>query len=159
MTYPAITLTAKSTVHETLQTMKVRKIKRIPITNQENPYEIIGIVSQTVFTNAIRTSVLENTFRPYQVLVREHYKPIAGNLGFLMQFAGILMIAHALVATFLGENKSATGIYLAVVSTSIAGFLLNVYGEKSPPQSKAIIYCCCIRFCVTLFLAVCHICM
>ena len=53
-----------------------------------------------------------------------------------MQFAGILMIAPALIATFLGENKSATGIYLAVVSTSITGFLLNVYGEKSPLNLK-----------------------
>jgi trk system potassium uptake protein TrkH len=70
------------------------------------------------------------------VLVREHYKPIAGNLGFLMQFAGILMIAPALLATLLGENKSATGIYLAVVSMSISGFLLNTYGEKSPLNLK-----------------------
>jgi len=80
--------------------------------------------------------VLENTFRPYRVLVREHYKPIAGNLGFLMQFAGILMIVPALVATFLGENKSATAIYLAVVSTSIIGFILNTLGEKSPLNLK-----------------------
>jgi len=136
MTYPVITLTPKSTVHEALELMKVKKIKRIPIINQENPYEMLGIVTQTVLANAIRTSVLEQTFRPYRVLVREHYKPIAGNLGFLMQFAGILMIAPALIATFLGENKSATGIYLAVVSTSITGFILNVYGEKSPLNLK-----------------------
>ena len=136
MTYPVTTLTPKATVHDALETMKVKKIKRIPIINQENPYEILGIVTQTVLANAIRTSVLEQTFRPYRVLVREHSKPITGNLGFLMQFAGILMIAPALIATFLGENKSATGIYLAVVSTSITGFLLNVYGEKSPLNLK-----------------------
>lgn len=46
------------------------------------------------------------------------------------------MIAPALVATLLGEYKSATGIYLAVVSMSITGFLLNAYGEKSPLNLK-----------------------
>jgi trk system potassium uptake protein len=95
----------------------------------------VGIVPQVALSNAVRTSVLEGTFRPYRVLVREHYKPIAGNLGFLMQFAGILMIALALLATLLGENKSAAGIYLAVVSMSIAGFLLNTYG-KNPLNLK-----------------------
>lgn len=53
-----------------------------------------------------------------------------------MQFAGILMIAPALVATLLGEYKSATGIYLAVVSMSVTGFLLNTFGEKSPLNLK-----------------------
>ena len=136
MSYPAITLSAKSTVQEALEKMRIKKIKRVIIINQENPYEIIGIVTQATLANAIRTSVLERTFRPYRVLVREHYKPIAGNLGFLMQFAGVLMISPALVATFLGENKSASGIYLAVVATSITGFVLNTLGEKSPLNLK-----------------------
>lgn len=64
--------------------MRARVIKRVPITNLENQNTIIGIVTQVALANAIRTSVLERTFRPYRVLVREHYKPIAGNLGFLM---------------------------------------------------------------------------
>lgn len=116
--------------------MRIKKIKRIPITEPENQHKIIGIITQMTLANAIRTSVLERTFRPYRVLVREYYKPIAGNLGFLMQFAGILMISPVLVATFLGENKSATGIYLAVVSMPITGFLLNIYGEKNPLNLK-----------------------
>ncbi|MGN6349652.1 MAG: potassium transporter TrkG [Candidatus Nitrosocosmicus sp.] len=136
MSYPAVTLSTKATVHDALEIMRIRKIKRIPVTESENSQKIIGIVTQSTLANAIRTSVLERTFRPYRVLVREHYKPIAGNLGFLMQFAGILMIAPALVATFLGENKSATGIYLAVVATSITGFVLNTLGEKSPLNLK-----------------------
>jgi len=136
MSYPAITLSAKSTVQEALEIMRIKKIKRVLIINQDNPVEIIGIVTQATLANAIRTSVLERTFRPYRVLVREHYKPIAGNLGFLMQFAGVLMIVPALIATFLGENKSATGIYLAVVATSITGFVLNTLGEKSPLNLK-----------------------
>src|SRR6476646_6446480 len=136
MRYPAITISTKATVHDALEIMRVRKIKRIPITESENSQLIIGIVTQMALANAIRTSVLEQTFRPYKLLVREHYKPIAGNLGFLMQFAGVLMIVPALIATFLGENKSATGIYLAVVATSITRFVLNTIGEKSPLNLK-----------------------
>ena len=136
MTSPILTLSTKATVKDALEIMRVKAIKRIPITTSENQHTIVGIVTQVALANAIRTSVLERTFRPYRVLVREHYKPIAGNLGFLMQFAGILMIAPALLATLLGENKSATGIYLAVVPMSISGFLLNTYGEKSPLNLK-----------------------
>jgi hypothetical protein len=44
---------------------------------------IVGIVTQVAVANAVRTSVLKRTFRPIWVLVREWYKPIAGNLGFL----------------------------------------------------------------------------
>ncbi len=136
MTSPILTLPTKATVHDALEVMRVRAIKRVPITTSENQDSIVGIVTQVALANAIRTSVLERTFRPYRVLVREHYKPIVGNLGFLMQFAGILMIAPALVATLLGEYKSAAGIYLAVVTMSITGFLLNTYGEKSPLNLK-----------------------
>jgi trk system potassium uptake protein len=136
MSHPAVTLSTKATVKGALEIMRIKKIKRVLILNQDNPDEIMGILTQSTLANAIRTSVLERTFRPYRVLVREHYKPIAGNLGFLMQFAGVLMIAPALVATFLGENKSATGIYLAVVATSITGFILNTLGEKSPLNLK-----------------------
>lgn len=136
MSYPAITLSTKATVHDALEIMRIKKIKRVLIISQDNVDEIIGIVTQSTLANAIRASVLERTFRPYRVLVREHYKPIAGNLGFLMQFAGVLMIVPALIATFLGENKSATGIYLAVVATSITGFVLNTLGEKSPLNLK-----------------------
>ncbi len=66
MSYPAITLSAKSTVQEALEIMRIKKIKRVLIINQENPDEIIGIVTQATLANAIRTSVLERTFRPYQ---------------------------------------------------------------------------------------------
>jgi trk system potassium uptake protein len=136
MTSPILTLSTKATVKDALEIMRAKVIKRIPITTLENQHTIVGIVTQVALANAVRTSVLERTFRPYRVLVREHYKPIAGNLGFLMQFAGILMIAPALLATLLEENKSAAGIFLTVVSMLIAGFLLNTCGEKSPFNLK-----------------------
>ncbi|HSA75435.1 MAG TPA: potassium transporter TrkG, partial [Candidatus Nitrosocosmicus sp.] len=82
--------------------------------------------------NAIRTSVLERQFRSYRVVIRERYKPIWGNLGFILQFAGLLFIAPAIMATFLGEVQTATGIFLGITTMSVTGFILNAYGEKTP---------------------------
>jgi trk system potassium uptake protein len=65
-------------------------------------------------------------------MVIQGYKPIIGNLGFLMQFAGILMIVPAVLGAVLGETSSATGIFLSFVAMSFTGFVLNAYGEKTP---------------------------
>ena len=65
-------------------------------------------------------------------MVIQGYKPIIGNLGFLMQFAGILMIIPAVLGAVLGETSSATGIFLSFVAMSFTGFVLNAYGEKTP---------------------------
>jgi trk system potassium uptake protein TrkH len=80
----------------------------------------------------IRTSVLEKTFRPYRALVREHSKPIIGNLGFVLQFAGILMIVPAFVSTFMEQVTSATGIFFCCTCLLATGFGLNTYGERTP---------------------------
>ncbi len=63
--------------------MRFKIIKRIPFTTPENQNAIVGIVTQVTVANAVRTSVLKRTFRPYLVIVGERYKPIAGNIGFL----------------------------------------------------------------------------
>ena len=96
MSYPLITISAKATVEQALQSMRVNTIKHLPITSNEN---IIGIVTQESLAAVIRTAVLERTFRSYRISIRERYKPVLGNLGILMQFAGILMIVPALLGT------------------------------------------------------------
>jgi trk system potassium uptake protein TrkH len=113
--------------------MRINRIKRIPITDNGS---IVGLVTQHALANAIRASVIERTFRSYRSAIRERYKPVIGNLGFILQFAGILMIAPALLGTALGEGLPATGIYLSVVSLSSLGFVLNSYGEKRPLNLK-----------------------
>jgi trk system potassium uptake protein len=55
-----------------------------------------------------------------------------GNLGFVMQFAGILLLAPAFLATIVNEIETATGIFLGLTIMSAAGFVLNAYGEKAP---------------------------
>jgi trk system potassium uptake protein TrkH len=129
MSYPVITISAKATVKDALELMKVNAIKRIPVTDN---IRILGIITQESLANVIRTSVLEKTFRPYRTLVREHSKPIIGNLGFVLQFAGILMIVPAFISTFMGEVTSATGIFFCCTCLLATGFGLNAYGERTP---------------------------
>ncbi|HEX7207661.1 MAG TPA: potassium transporter TrkG [Nitrososphaeraceae archaeon] len=129
MSSPVISLSAKGTVRQALELMRVNAIKHIPVTDN---IKIFGIVTQEELANAIRTSVLERTFRSYRAVIRDHYKPVIGNLGFIMQFAGILLVAPAFLATILNETVSATGIFLGLTSMFAAGFALNAYGEKAP---------------------------
>ncbi|NNM02633.1 MAG: TrkH family potassium uptake protein, partial [Nitrosopumilus sp.] len=58
-------------------------------------------------------------------------KAVLGNLGFVLQFAGVLLLVPAIVATILEDTTSATGIYLTTVLLLVTGFFLNSYGEKS----------------------------
>ncbi|MGI8833518.1 MAG: CBS domain-containing protein, partial [Nitrososphaeraceae archaeon] len=126
---PLVTLSANGTVRQALELMRVNAIKHIPVTDN---ITILGLVTQEELANAIRTSVLEKAFRSYRSIVRYHYEPILGNLGFVMQFAGILLLAPAFLATILNETETATGIFLGLTIMSSAGFVLNAYGEKVP---------------------------
>jgi trk system potassium uptake protein TrkH len=133
MSSPIITLSSKATVRQALNIMRLNVIKRIPIIDDE---KVLGIITQEGLANAIRTSVLEKTFRSYRVIIREHYKPILANLGFLLQFAGILFIAPAILGMMLGETTSASGMFLAITVMFLTGFILNAYGEKTPLNLK-----------------------
>jgi len=133
MSSPIITISAKANVRQALELMRLNTIKRIPVTDN---IQILGIITQENLANAIRTSVLEQTFRPYRTIVREHYKPIFGNLGFILQFAGFLFIGPATLAALMGEAVSAVGIFLCVISMSVTGFVLNSYGERLPMNLK-----------------------
>lgn len=129
MSSPIITISAKANVREALELMRLNVIKRVPVTDNVH---ILGIVTQEGLANIIRTSVLEQTFRPYRTVIREHYKPIMSNLGFILQFAGFLLIVPAILASLMGEVASAVGIFLSVTSMSLTGFVLNSYGERMP---------------------------
>lgn len=129
MSYPVIIISSKGTVKDALELMRVNAIKRIIVTDSDR---ILGVITQESLANVIRTSVLEKTFRPYRALIREHSKPIIGNLGFVLQFAGILMIVPAFINTFMGEVTSATGIFFCCTCLLATGFGLNAYGERTP---------------------------
>ena len=139
MSSPIITISSSATVKQAIDLMRINKVKRLPVTTDKtgngNNNTIIGIVTQESLAYAVRSSVIERTFRPYRtfrITVVQGYKPIIANLGFVMQFAGILLIVPAVLGAVLGETRSATGIFLSFVAMSFTGFILNAYGEKTP---------------------------
>ena len=133
MSSPLITISPSETVRDALQVMKLNGIKRIPVRDSKG---ILGIVTQKALADAIRVSVLERTFRRYRTSIRERYKAVLANLGFVLQFAGILMIVPALVGTGLGETEPVAGIYLAIIGLFGTGFLFAAYGERAPLSLK-----------------------
>ncbi len=146
MSSPIITISSSATVKPAIDLMRKNRIKRLPVTvdkitekvshdDNNNNNKIIGIVTEESLASAVRGSVIERTFRPYRtyrIMVVLGYKPIIGNLGFLLQFAGILMIVPAVLGAVLGETSSAAGIFLSFAAMSLTGFVLNAYGEKTP---------------------------
>jgi trk system potassium uptake protein len=136
MTSPIITLPSSATVRQAIKTMRINKIKHLPVTDITNKEQIIGTVTQEYLAEAIRIAVIEKTFRGYRKVIREHYKPIFANVSIIMQFSGLLMIIPALLGTFLGEWKSSIGIYMAFVGMFLTGYIMNILGEKSPLNLK-----------------------
>jgi trk system potassium uptake protein TrkH len=138
MSSPIITISSSATVKQAIDLMRKNRIKRLPVTVDkigDNNNKIIGIVTQETLAYAVRGSVIERTFRPYRtyrIMVVQGYKPIIGNLGFLLQFAGIFMIVPAVLGAVLGETSSAAGIFLSFAAMSMTGFVLNAFGEKTP---------------------------
>ncbi len=134
MSSPMVTISANTPVREALQLMRVNAVKRVPI--RDNDANIIGLVTQKSLADAIRTSVIERTFRQYRSSVRDRYKPVLANLGFILQFAGILMVAPAFLGTLLGETGPVAAIYLTVVGLFGTGFVFSAFGEKGSLSLK-----------------------
>jgi trk system potassium uptake protein TrkH len=80
-----------------------------------------------MIANAIRNAVI---VKPRGV--RPGLKSVMGNLGFVLQFAGILIMIPALVSMYLNEAVVASSIFLMSVALLATGFFLNSYGEKAP---------------------------
>ncbi|HJT83079.1 MAG TPA: potassium transporter TrkG [Nitrososphaeraceae archaeon] len=147
MSSPIMLLNSTSSVKQAIELMRIYKIKRVPIIDSQHKHDlkIIGIVTQKSLAEMIRNSVIEKTFTSYRVTIKENYRPIFGNLGFILQFAGILMIVPAILGTSLKELESAAAIYLSVISISLTGYIMNTLGEKSPlnlKQSSIVVVSC-----------------
>ena len=124
MSQPLITLSDKSTLQEALHKMRDSNIRKLPIISKKN--QVVGILFQSTIANAIRDATA-TTPR----LLSPPIKAVLGNLGFVLQFAGVLLLVPAVVATLLEDTVTASGIYLTTVLLLVTGFFLNSYGEKS----------------------------
>ena len=124
MSTPLISIRGKTTLQEALHKMRDAKIRKLPVLSKKN--DVIGIIFQKTISNVIRdaTATAPHLFSP-------PVKAILGNLGFVLQFAGILLLVPAMLSTVLGDLTSAAGIYLTTVLLLVTGFFLNTYGEKA----------------------------
>ncbi len=124
MSTPLITINEKSTLQDALHKMRDNNIRKLPVLSKKN--QIVGIIFQATIANVIR-----NATATAPRLLSPPVKAILGNLGFVLQFAGVLLLVPAIVATVLEDTTTATGIYLSTVLLLVTGFFLNSYGEKS----------------------------
>src|SRR3989338_6607017 len=87
MSTPLITIREKTTLQEALHTMRDSKIRKLPVVSKKN--EVIGIIFQGTIANVIRdaTATAPHLFSP-------PVKAILGNLGFVLQFAGVLLLVQ-----------------------------------------------------------------
>ena len=124
MTTPLITINEKATLQDALHKMRDNNIRKLPVLSKKN--HVVGMIFQTTIANVIRDATATAPR-----LLSPPVKAVLGNLGFVLQFAGVLLLVPAMVATVLEETTTATGIYLTTVLLLVTGFFLNSYGEKS----------------------------
>lgn len=125
MSAPLITVGEKTTLQEALHIMRDNNIRKLPVLSKKNL--VVGMIQQTRIASIIR-----NASVMHPRLLSPPVKAILGNLGFVLQFAGVLLLVPAIVATIvLDDPHTATGIYLTTVLLLVTGFFLNSYGEKS----------------------------
>jgi len=123
MTSPLITIKDNATLQSALLTMRDHHIKRLPVMRHG---QLVGTISRATISQRYRDATTKRA-----TLYSPPVKAILGNLGFVLQFAGVLLLVPAVLSTLLNDTQSATGIYLSTVSLLIVGFFLNSYGEKA----------------------------
>ena len=124
MSSPLITIGENATLQDALHIMRDNKIRKLPVITKKE--QVVGMILQVTIANVIR-----NATAIHPRLLSPPVKAILGNLGFVLQFAGVLLLVPAILATVLNDTLTATGIYLTTVLLLVTGFFLNSYGEKS----------------------------
>jgi len=124
MTFPVFTVNLSESLKDSLQIMRDKNIKKLPVVDNNN--KIQGIIFQSTISRAIRASAV----KPPRLL-SPPLKAILGNLGFVLQFSGFLIMIPAVLAFFLNDNLTAASIFFTSVLLLIIGFFLNSYGEKA----------------------------
>jgi len=122
MSAPLITINEKSTLQDALHKMRDNNIRKLPVISKKN--QVMGIIFQSTIANAIR-----NATSTAPRLLSPPVKAVLGNLGFVLQFAGVLLLVPAVVATVFEDTTTATGIYLTTVLLLVTGFLKFVWGK------------------------------
>ena len=124
MSKPLITINEKATLQDALHIMRDNNVRKLPVVSKKN--QVLGMILQSTIANIIR-----NATATTPRLLSPPVKAVLGNLGFVLQFAGVLLLVPAVIATLLEDTVTASGIYLTTVLLLVTGFFLNSYGEKA----------------------------
>jgi len=100
MTKPLITISDKSTLQDALHKMRDNNVRKLPVISKKT--QVVGMILQSTIANAIRDATA-TTPR----LLSPPVKAVLGNLGFVLQFAGVLLLVPAVVATLLEDTVTA----------------------------------------------------
>lgn len=123
MSSPLISIEPDATLKEAISKMRDFKVRKLVVISKN---KVQGIILQGSIADAIKSSSMMSP-RMLSTPVRA----ILGNLGFVLQFSGILLIIPAVLGTLLNEPRSASSIFLTSVLLLASGFFLNSYGEKA----------------------------
>ena len=138
MSTPLITVEEKTSIQEALHIMRDNNIRKLPVISKKN--QVVGMILQARIANIIRNA---SAIPPR--LLSPPVKAILGNLGFVLQFAGVLLLVPAIMSTIvLNDPETATGIYSTTVLLLVTGFFLNSYGEKASlnmRQASILVFC------------------
>ena len=124
MSSPLITIDEKDSLRNALEKMRKNQVRKLPVISKKQV--VIGMVYQATIAAAIRKAA-----DVHPRFLSTPVRAILGNLGFVLQFAGVLLLVPAVLATILNDTVTATGIYITTVLLLVTGFFLNSYGEKS----------------------------
>ena len=87
----------------------------------------VGMILQSTIANAIRDATA-TTPR----LLSPPVKAVLGNLGFVLQFAGVLLLSSSSCCNIIRRyNYSFRNLFNNSSIMLVTGFFLNSYGEKS----------------------------
>ena len=92
MSSPLITIDDHSTLRNALESMRKNHIRKLPVISKKQV--VIGMVYQATIAAAIRKAV-----DVHPRFLSPPVKAILGNLGFVLQFAGVLLLVPAILAT------------------------------------------------------------
>lgn len=123
MSSPLISIEPDATLKEAISKMRDFKVRKLVVISKN---KVQGIILQGSIADAIKSSSMMSPR-----LLSTPVRAILGNLGFVLQFSGILLIIPAVLGTLLNEPRSASSIFLTSVLLLASGFFLNSYGEKA----------------------------
>lgn len=123
MSSPLISIEPDATLKEALSKMRDFKVRKLVVISRNRVH---GIILQGTIADVLKRSSMMNPR-----LLTSPLKAILGNLGFVLQFSGILLIIPAVLGTLINEPRSASSIFFTSVLLLATGFFLNSYGEKA----------------------------